>query len=529
MDDSEAPGGDTPATASPRTSAGPWGSPRHGNWIVRHWRGELSLAASYWLNGFLGNIAAVTLAAVLGLLLQNSREPWLSLAGIAAVWGFLAVVTVWQYLGVWRSASRTAFETGRAFWPRAAKLLVILGLISGGRVAFTTAVPQLDDTLRYATGDRDRGPRGIRILRDGTELEIVGFFAYGLAQDFAASLARNPAVRTVHLTSPGGRVTVALDIRDAIRAHGLDTYTSADCASACTIAYLAGRQRFIVSGARLGFHRFSFPGASVSLINQELRQTYSAAGLSSAFIDHIEATPPDRLWAPSTEELIAAGAVTAQRPSGSFALSGFGLVPDAETIEKRLLAYPVYDALRLADPAGWQVVRDAWIHAVEDGQPQTEAAGVTRARLAVAALRLRPVMPDDAAVAFANAMVRETKAIQAADPEACWVYVMKGGLDILPYLSAELREQDLAMTTKVLTGAAQTPAPPITKEEGAALRGKIVASLVKSGQDAALVASGLAAGAPHDKACPALWRLYEAALALPDGEAGPAIRYLVRG
>ena len=43
----------------------------------------------------------------------------------------LALVTVWQLVGIWRSARRTVRATGRWFWPRVAQLLVLVGFVSG--------------------------------------------------------------------------------------------------------------------------------------------------------------------------------------------------------------------------------------------------------------------------------------------------------------------------------------------------------------------------------------------------------------
>ena len=75
-------------------------------YVLTHWRGEQSLAQSYWINTFI-----LTFAVYLGLLLVEgplSRLPIhtvlkLSYVLIAA----LLTLTVWQLVGLWRSASNT--------------------------------------------------------------------------------------------------------------------------------------------------------------------------------------------------------------------------------------------------------------------------------------------------------------------------------------------------------------------------------------------------------------------------------------
>ena len=64
-----------------------------------------------------------------------------------------------------------------------------------------------------------------------------------------------PGVRVVHLDSPGGRVGEGKKLHALIRAHKLDTYVETSCQSACTLAFTAGRERILLKGATLGFHR----------------------------------------------------------------------------------------------------------------------------------------------------------------------------------------------------------------------------------------------------------------------------------
>src|SRR5262249_52529857 len=80
----------------------------------------------------------------------------------------------------------------------------------------------------------------IRVMRGGTEIELFGGLAAGIAEELRAMLAHAPKARVVHLNSPGGRMLEGWKLYTLIRERGLSTYTSARCYSACTLAFLAG-------------------------------------------------------------------------------------------------------------------------------------------------------------------------------------------------------------------------------------------------------------------------------------------------
>src|SRR4051812_14407090 len=76
------------------------------NYFVRHWQGDLSLGLSYWVNGVLGNLFLVLMATMVATGTILDVAP---LTLTAALYFFdLAVailVSVWQLVGIWRSAS----------------------------------------------------------------------------------------------------------------------------------------------------------------------------------------------------------------------------------------------------------------------------------------------------------------------------------------------------------------------------------------------------------------------------------------
>jgi hypothetical protein len=166
------------------------------------------------------------------------------------------------------------------------------------------------------------GPYAVRVLNQGLELEISGTFSWALPQQVSVALAEAPQVRIVSLYSPGGHIKAALEVAEMIRARNLDTYVQRTCASACTIAFLAGHHRFFGTTARLGFHQAHGPGISSSDANVLLRLAYERLSVPPAFIAHALRTPPQDLWLPDLAELRRAGLVTDVVSEGAVAISG---------------------------------------------------------------------------------------------------------------------------------------------------------------------------------------------------------------
>ena len=59
---------------------------------------------------------------------------------------------------------------------------------------------------------------------------------------------------TVVLRSDGGSLVSAIKIGELIRLKGFGTYVQDYCASACTLIWLGGTQRYMYAAARIGFH-----------------------------------------------------------------------------------------------------------------------------------------------------------------------------------------------------------------------------------------------------------------------------------
>ena len=282
-----------------------------GSYFVRHWRGELSLPVSYWLNGF----ACSALIVVLFLLVDRIdwTEHWRVAATASVVLLLLALVmTAWQSVGVWRSADRHPARGGRPGWAAAAKVMVVLGAMqTGAQTVFSTG-PMIGELGLNAAGDPEMAGTTLELHGDD-ELSIAGPIAFGLTQDVQRALDANPGVTIVSLDSIGGRIEEALKLSRLIEQRGLDTYVGAHCASACTLVFVAGDERIVHEDAQLGFHGLSMPGLNPIELGRSTRDVVEflvKRGVTRDFAERAFDRGTVELWYPSIAELEAAGVAT---------------------------------------------------------------------------------------------------------------------------------------------------------------------------------------------------------------------------
>jgi hypothetical protein len=182
-------------------------------------------------------------------------------------------------------------------------------ILAVGALAVERAVPALMEMWTIYTGDTALNQLAVRVSADGSTLYVEGSYGLGGEELVARALDHNPSVRTVVLAGPGGRLSVGFELYDMFREGKLATRVDDECASACAFAFLGGVERSISPGGRLGFHRGSFPGLSDNDLyetNRDLRRFLLLnAKLAPQFVDRVFATPPDEIWEPTPQELLA--------------------------------------------------------------------------------------------------------------------------------------------------------------------------------------------------------------------------------
>jgi len=88
----------------PKRSSGPL------SYIANHWRGDLSLAKSYWLNTLLLSLPFKILLSSLeslALTLRTMEQQTVFFWALATLTVFAFPFTVWQLIGTWRLAANS--------------------------------------------------------------------------------------------------------------------------------------------------------------------------------------------------------------------------------------------------------------------------------------------------------------------------------------------------------------------------------------------------------------------------------------
>ncbi len=173
---------------------------------------------------------------------------------------------------------------------------------------YERAVPSISELWAIYTGDEALDTLAVSVSPDGATLIVEGAYGTGSADAVRRALDKNPAIRRVVLAGPGGRIGTAFDINRMIRSRRLATRVDTACASACTIAFLGGTDRSISPTGRLGFHQGSFPGMGPNDMyesNRDMRRFLVASGVTPEFAQRVIDTPPDEIWTPTPQELLA--------------------------------------------------------------------------------------------------------------------------------------------------------------------------------------------------------------------------------
>ncbi len=301
-------------TIAPTGAASAAQGQRRSNYFVRHWRGELPLPVSYWVNGSLVGVASVAFIAMVGIFEQTTLTP----LRLAATTGLVMLTgsglcSVWSVVGIWRAAGHHASRGGSKGWAIAARVVIVCSTLGTIAPLTKNVLPQMREFGLIAIGRDPIGSYRVNVSPDGRSVRVVGTFREGSAARIVDALDATPTARWLVLDSNGGRLLEAERLARDVRARGLNTYVGRLCASACTFVFLAGKTRAASPDARIGFHQPSGVGLN-SLgqrqITQSVLDRYRSAGLPPELIRRVAQTPPNKIWFPTVDELVRARVVT---------------------------------------------------------------------------------------------------------------------------------------------------------------------------------------------------------------------------
>jgi GYF domain 2 len=500
-------------------------SPVRGSYFLRHWRGDLSLPASYWVNGVLASLVLATVGVAVAAFVDFSSAPRISSAAILALWFVALLFIAWQVIGVWRSAGKHGSRGGSPLWASAARAAVVLGAVQVGTVVMTRAAPQMWEFAVMLTDHDPNHGYHLRLARDASEIEISGYIAFGLTAGVKAHLDRHPGVKIVRLTSSGGRVAEARKLRDLIALRHLSTFTSTQCTSACVIPFLAGESRVIVPGAVIGFHQYTVAGIASRYTRRDMEKDkayFISRGVSPAFVARAF-RPTSVLWRPTPEQMLAAGFITDYADGGDDTVT----LNDIDTLDEKLRHDPAYAAIAESDPAAFASIVAVAKDGFRRGQSITELRTRTSAIVEQLYAKRLASASDEAEMSFARLML-DRLAILQEDPGSCVAFLAQGnhGPAIPALISTEMQNRERDVMTAVIRSGASGQWRPPEAAEVLPIRAEVTARLLEtfSREDLAELAQVDRPGANAARACEVSRGLYRVIVDLPAEKAGSMLR-----
>ena len=511
--------------------------PDHSNYFVRHWRGELPLPVSYWVNGILGCLVVGISRGFVSAVVKTE-----SLGAVAAADILLYVlslaVSVWQIVGTWRSASQHAGRGGNAAWAALAKVVLVLGAVNLARLTAFSTVPQIVEFSHILAGDNKLPSSEIRVLSGGNEVEFRGGIRSGAAKELERILAAVPQAKVLHVNSVGGRVREAEYMAKLVRGRGLITYTSEQCLSAATLVFIAGKERVVSARAKIGFHQAWLPGmteAQRRTSDESLRQTMRQAGVADDFINHVLATPHESMWYPTIQEMRSAGVITSESFGERFAASGEVLRSSSpEDIDKVWSALPGLRAIKEIEPETYWTMVGEVSAGIQSGKTMTEVRRLVRRTSERLVVKYLPTASDEVLITTRDTWVEMLEKFKDCDSQACVaIFSPKSAPADFNYgriLSDSENTNNMATLDRVLRSAAQSASPRLNARTAEEDLARIRSNLSQIYRDDLHLMARQDEWMEHShRVCEMLLAYYRETQRLPQKRQGNLLRYLLSG
>jgi hypothetical protein len=280
-------------------------------YIGKHWRGELSLGVSFWRNFVFLHLVFLFLGIQFNQNFPNIHP--VTYSQIAFVYNifFTIILMPWQIVGVWRTCERGK-EGVRTYWGRTVQILIVLAILPT-LANITRDIPILKDLFHVGFEYKKDGFQdfNVRLATNNSFIHITGGLGFGVSAEFAENLAKHSGVRGVILDSRGGRLYEGREVAKIIKRKGLDTYSLRGCHSACAIAFIVGKNRYLGAEANLGFHQYAGLGtAEEQSWEQEMDLAFfRQAGVKERFIERMYIASKDNFWYPTINEMLEANVI----------------------------------------------------------------------------------------------------------------------------------------------------------------------------------------------------------------------------
>jgi hypothetical protein len=305
------------------------------SYIKAHWRGQLSVAQSFWMNMVVfGLLIGLSLSVPTYLLtgvniLQDFIIPDLELAivWITVVEIILLFYVFWSHWGFAMSAYKLPRESfaNTLIIGFATLMLLFIPYSTYTTFQFIDSAYELEllislDEQKDATTQNNEIAE-ITVDKENAVISITGSIDEGLSNRFLNEIIQAGFTKDddlwLYITSEGGDIIEPFHFGKILREYEVSVIPWDYCYSACASIYLEANIRGWSSDAStLGFHRYYETGKPNKLDGQALKvlntsfKRWREIGISEAFISTIIAYDGEEVYEPTQKELIQNSIIT---------------------------------------------------------------------------------------------------------------------------------------------------------------------------------------------------------------------------
>jgi len=501
------------------------------NIIAMHWRGDFSLGVSYWVFGFCLSIFFQLIAPLFKSVSYLPPKP--SALILVSSLLFIIIATVWQLVGIWRSASKHTTRGGKPSWAMITKIAVVIGSISAVGNINSQLLPIISQSVKTVIQGEQVPHYSLRLLRNGKELEVSGGISYGVTKAVKEMLKASPNVEVIHMNSIGGWIKEAKKLHDLIRSKKLITFTSTHCESACTIAFLGGRERYLGENGKIGFHSASIDGkTTVEGTNDEQIKVLRKSGAAYAFINKLVNISPNSMWYPTNQELLDNHIITAVVDSWEYGSSGISDWRNMHSYESGLLKVPYFASMKKYDPDNYALIRKILLDGMKNGDSLSD---ITDSSSTLFMNKMLPIYVrtanSDSTYKYLQAEVGLFKEIQRKSPSLCAKLLMGGSgvhHKVMRLVSKDVKSRELDALNGLVISSATSPNNTFSKKEAEQNFTQMLLSLAKAGQlNANVIVSPEKYSDKPDVLCGTFVKMFDGIQNLPKQKAANVMAYVL--
>lgn len=216
------------------------------NYFIKHWKGELSLPVSYWINIVLVNLIFFYITEYIAIRIKHPLFiiKFMIISNIF----FHFTIYLWQIIGTWK-CSKKYINNGKKFWARIVRIIIIISTLF--------IIPRywrLDKLQEANFEEINKLDYTIDVVKADSKIHLIGGMKFGLSKEIQKLLDNNENITGIIIDSYGGLIYEGYKLAEIIEKNNLNTYSLIECSSAATIAFLAGKERYISNETKMGFH-----------------------------------------------------------------------------------------------------------------------------------------------------------------------------------------------------------------------------------------------------------------------------------